>query len=152
MAKLWNEFKEFAIKGNVVDMAVGVVIGSAFGKIVTSLVSDVIMPLVGALTGGVNFTDWKWTISKGIEEQVDAAGAVIQAAKPAVTVNYGNLLQVIFDFVIIALCIFIVIKGINKLKDLKKKEETAAPETAPAPKTEDVVLLEEIRDLLKNQK
>ena len=83
---------------------------------------------------------------------MDAAGAVIQAAKPAVTVNYGNLLQVIFDFIIIALCIFIVIKGINKLKDLKKKEETAAPETAPAPKAEDVVLLEESRDLLKNQK
>lgn len=151
MSKFLNEFKEFAVKGNVVDMAVGVVIGGAFGKIVTSLVSDVIMPLIGAATGGVNFTDWKWTIVKGIEEQVDAAGAVIQAAKPAVTVNYGNLLQVTFDFIIIALCIFLVIRGINKMKNLRKKEEeaAAAPE-APAPKAEDVVLLEEIRDLLKN--
>lgn len=151
MSKFLNEFKEFAVKGNVVDMAVGVVIGGAFGKIVTSLVSDVIMPFIGAITGGVNFTDWKWTIVKAVEEQMDAAGAVIQAAKPAVTVNYGNFIQVVFDFIIIAFCIFLVIKGINKLKDLKKKEEAAPAPEAPAPKAEDVVLLEEIRDLLKNK-
>ena len=145
MSKFLNEFKDFAMKGNVVDMAVGVVIGGAFGKIVTSLVSDIIMPLVGALCGGLNFTDWKWVISKAV---MDGDTVV----KPAVAVTWGNFLQVIFDFLIIALCIFLVIKAINKAKDLGKKEEAPAEPEAPAPKPDDVVLLEEIRDLLKNQK
>ena len=145
-SKFWSEFKDFAMKGNVIDMAVGVVIGGAFGKIVTSLVSDIIMPLVGALCGGLNFTDWKWVISKAVTE----GGEVV---KPEVALTWGNFLQVVFDFLIIALCIFLVIKAINKAKNLAKKEEEAAPAEpeAPAPKPDDVVLLEEIRDLLKKQ-
>ncbi|CZE51491.1 large-conductance mechanosensitive channel protein MscL [Campylobacter geochelonis] len=129
-----KEFKEFAMRGNVMDMAVGVVIGGAFGKIVSSLVGDVIMPAVGVLTGGVDFTDLKITLK-------DAVG---EAA--AVTINYGTFIQTIVDFLIIAFCIFIVIKGINKLK----REEPKVPE-APAAPAEDVVLLTEIRDLLKNK-
>ena len=146
-SKFWSEFKEFAMKGNVMDMAVGVVIGGAFGKIVTSLVSDIIMPAIGALCGGINFTDWKWVISKAVEE----GGEVV---KPEVALSWGNFLQVIFDFIIIALSIFFVIKGINKAKALseKKAEEAPAEPAAPAPKPDDVVLLEEIRDLLKKEK
>ncbi len=133
------------MKGNVIDMAVGVVIGGAFGKIVTSLVSDIIMPLVGALCGGLNFTDWKWVVKQAVVE----GGEVV---KPEVALTWGNFLQVIFDFIIIALCIFAVIKGINKAKALsEKKEEAPAEPEAPAPKPDDVVLLEEIRDLLKNK-
>ena len=133
------------MKGNVIDMAVGVVIGGAFGKIVTSLVSDVIMPLVGALCGGLNFTDWKCVVRQAVVE----GGEVV---KPEVAVTWGNFLQVIFDFIIIALCIFFVIKAINKAKALtEKKEEAPAEPEAPAPKPDDVVLLEEIRDLLKNK-
>ena len=144
-SKFWSDFKEFAMKGNVIDMAVGVVIGGAFGKIVTSLVSDIIMPLVGALCGGLNFTDWKWVVKQAVVE----GGEVV---KPEVALTWGNFLQVIFDFIIIALCIFAVIKGINKAKALsEKKEEAPAEPEAPAPKPDDVVLLEEIRDLLKNK-
>lgn len=128
-----KEFKEFAMRGNVLDMAVGVVIGGAFGKIVSSLVGDVIMPIVGVLTGGVNFTDLKFVLK-------EAAGEV-----PAVTVNYGAFIQVTVDFIIIAFCIFCVIKAINSLK--KPKEEPAP--AAPAAPSEDIVLLTEIRDLLK---
>ncbi|MDO5046430.1 large-conductance mechanosensitive channel protein MscL [Campylobacter sp.] len=128
-----KEFKEFAMRGNVLDMAVGVVIGGAFGKIVSSLVGDVIMPIVGVLTGGVNFTDLKIVLK-------EAAGEV-----PAVTINYGSFIQVTVDFIIIAFCIFCVIKAINSLK---KPKEEPAPATPPAP-SEDIVLLTEIRDLLK---
>ena len=144
--KFWSEFKEFAMKGNVIDMAVGVVIGGAFGKIVTSLVSDIIMPAVGALCGGLNFTDWKWVISQAVMNGEEVV-------KPEVAITWGNFLQVIFDFIIIALCIFLVIKGINKAKALseKNKEEAPAEPEAPAPKPDDVVLLEEIRDLLKQK-
>ena len=140
-----KEFKDFAMKGNVIDMAVGVVIGGAFGKIITSLVNDLIMPLVGALIGNVDFT----TLSAILRApKLDAAGEVV---KQAVTLNYGNFIQVTVDFLLVALCIFLVIKAINKAKALseKKKEEEAA--AAPAPKPDDVVLLEEIRDLLKNK-
>ncbi|MCF0165128.1 MAG: large-conductance mechanosensitive channel protein MscL [Bacteroidales bacterium] len=140
MGKFLKEFKEFAMKGNVVDMAVGVVIGGAFGKIVTSLVSDVIMPLIGQLAGGLNFTDWKWVLKAATEEA------------PEVAVTYGNFLQVIFDFIIIAFSIFVVLKAINKAASLrKKKEEEAKAAEAPAePVTpEEIVLLREIRDSLK---
>jgi len=136
-----KEFKEFAMRGNVVDMAVGVIIGAAFGKIVTSLVNDVLMPVIGGLIGNVDFTTLSWTIREAVDD------------KAAVTVNYGNFIQVVVDFLIVAFCIFLVIKGINKLSNLKKKEEEAPAEPeAPAPKPDDVVLLEEIRDLLKKQK
>ena len=147
MGKFMQEFKEFAMKGNVMDMAVGVVIGGAFGKIVSSLVSDIIMPLIGAITGGLNFTDWKWVIREAVME-----GETV--VKPELCMTWGNFLQVIFDFIIIALSIFFVIKGINKAKALseKKAEEAPAEPAAPAPKPDDVVLLEEIRDLLKKEK
>ena len=148
MGKFFQEFKEFAVKGNVMDMAIGVVIGGAFGKIVTSLVSDLIMPLIGAITGGLNFTEWKWVVRPEVAEQVNEAGEVIQQAVPALTLNYGNFLQVIFDFLIIALSIFMVVRGINKMKaKLEKPAEPEAP-AAPAGPTQEE-LLAEIRDLLK---
>ncbi|HNY23629.1 MAG TPA: large-conductance mechanosensitive channel protein MscL [Bacteroidales bacterium] len=149
MSKFLNEFKAFAMRGNVMDMAVGVIIGAAFGKIVTSLVSDLLMPLIGAVVGGINFTDWKWTIVRERASLLDP-----DIMMPAVTLNYGNFLQVLFDFIIVALCIFILIKGINRLTLMGKKKEEAAAAAAPAPDpkpTKEEVLLTEIRDLLKNK-
>ncbi len=133
--KLVDEFKAFAMKGNVVDMAVGIIIGAAFGKIISSMVSDIIMPPLGLLVGGVNFTDLK---------------VVMKAAtdlKPAVTWNYGNFLQVTFDFLIVAFAVFMMIKAMNSAK---RKEEAApaAPPAPPAP-TKEELLLTEIRDFLK---
>jgi len=147
MGKFLNEFKEFAVKGNVMDMAVGVVIGGAFGKIVTSLVSDIIMPLVGAITGGLNFTEWKWVIKKGVDEVLGPDGEVITEAVPELAMTWGNFIQVIFDFIIIALSIFLVIKGINKMKRKKEEEPAPEPEAPKGPTQEE--LLTEIRDLLK---
>lgn len=137
-----KEFKEFAMRGNVVDMAVGIIIGGAFGKIVSSVVSDIIMPPIGYLLGGVNFTDLKFIISQA---SVNAAGEAI----PAVSINYGNFIQVTIDFIIIAFAIFMMIKGMNSMK----KKEEAAPAAAPAPPepTKEEVLLGEIRDLLKKK-
>ncbi|HPW79133.1 MAG: Large-conductance mechanosensitive channel [Bacteroidetes bacterium ADurb.Bin037] len=144
MLKFIEEFKKFALKGNVMDMAVGIIIGAAFGKIVSSLVADMLMPLVGALVGGVNFTDLKWTIVKERASLIDS-----EIMLPAVTLNYGNFIQVLIDFIIIAFCVFLVIKGINKLSSLRKKEEVPeAPAPEPEP-TREEVLLTEIRDLLK---
>ena len=137
--KIIQEFKEFAIQGNVVDMAVGIIIGGAFGKIVTSLVNDVIMPPIGMIIGGVNFNGLRLVLKSAT---VDAAGV----ASPEVAINYGAFIQVLFDFIIVAFCIFMMIKGLNSLK--KKKEE--APAAPPAP-TKEEVLLTEIRDLLKNK-
>lgn len=128
-----KEFKEFAFKGNVIDLAVGVIIGGAFGKIVTSLVSDVLMPAIGIILGGISFKDLKYIITP-------AVGDV-----PAVTLNYGSFIQSIVDFFIIAISIFLFIKLISLTK---KKQVEAAPPPPPAPAAE-VVLLEEIRDLLK---
>ena len=202
MAKgtFWADFKAFAMKGNIVDMAVGVVVGGAFGKIISSLVDDILMPLVGWLIGGVDFTklkvELKGTLANKVVEAADAVGdavgeladetggaldAVVDAAGEAVAaipvdaapvatdvvesiaasadqsvfLNYGNFIQQFVDFFIIALCIFLVIRGLSKFTAKKKKAEeeaAAAAAAAPAPKPEDVVLLEEIRDLLKNQK
>lgn len=132
---LVKEFREFAIKGNAIDLAVGVIIGAAFGKIVTSVVTDLFMPIIGFFVGGINFTFLKLTLKEPVK---DAAGKVI---KEGVTLNYGNFLQTTFDFLLIALCVFIMIKLINSMK---KKHEAAS--TAPPA---DVVLLTEIRDLLK---
>ena len=137
MSKFITEFKEFAVKGNVIDMAVGVIIGGAFGKIVTSLVNDVIMPVMGKLTGGVSFTELKYELTAATDETA------------AVYLNYGQFIQQVVDFLIIAFCIFLMVKGIMKLK--KKKEEAPAPTTPPAPSKEEV-LLTEIRDLLKEKK
>ena len=139
------------MKGNVVDMAVGVIIGGAFGKIVSSVVADVIMPPIGLLVGGVNFTDLKWVMKDAVAEVKDEAGNVITAAQDAVTLNYGNFLQVTFDFLIIAFSIFLMIKLLTKLTEKKKAEEKAMPAPPPAPSKEEL-LLTEIRDLLKNQK
>ena len=146
-----QEFKAFAMKGNVVDMAVGVIIGGAFGKIVSSVVADVIMPPIGLLVGGVNFTDLKWVMKDAVAEVKDEAGNVITAAQDAVTLNYGNFLQVTFDFLFIAFSIFLMIKLLTKLTEKKKAEEKATPAPPPAPSKEEL-LLTEIRDLLKNQK
>ena len=148
-----QDFKAFAMKGNVIDMAVGVIIGGAFGKIVTSLVNDVIMPPIGILVGGVDFKDLKLVLQSSQEEVLNEAGEVITPAVAEVTLNYGNFLQQTFDFLIIAFSIFIMIKAITKLTE-KKKEETpapAAPAPAPEPSAEEK-LLTEIRDLLKEKK
>mgnify|MGYP001769009913 CR=1 FL=1 len=134
-----SEFKAFAMRGNVVDLAVGVVIGAAFGKIVASFVGDVLMPPIGLLLGGVNFTDIQILLKDPILDP--ATGAI---AKPAVIMKIGNFIQTLVDFTIIAFAIFLMIKGINKLG--RKKEE--APAAPPAP-TKDQELLTEIRDLLK---
>jgi large conductance mechanosensitive channel len=130
--KMLDEFKAFALKGNVADMAVGIIIGLAFGKIVASIVADIIMPPLGLLIGGVNFTDLKVILKAATE------------TNPAVTWNYGNFLQVTFDFLIVAFVVFMLIKAINATK----KKEEAKPEAPAAPSKEEI-LLTEIRDLLK---
>ncbi len=145
MKKFLQEFKQFAMKGNVIDMAVGVIIGGAFGKIVSSIVADVIMPPIGLLVGGVNFTDLKWVMKDAV---LDDAGAVVSNA---VTLNYGNFLQATFDFLIIAMSIFLFIRLLTKLTTKKKEEPAPAPEPpAPAGPTQEE-LLTEIRDLLRKQ-
>ncbi|OLU12918.1 large-conductance mechanosensitive channel [Pseudomonas sp. PA15(2017)] len=128
-----NEFKAFAVKGNVVDMAVGIIIGAAFGKIVSSFVGDVIMPPLGLLIGGVDFSDLAITLKAA------------QGDIPAVVLAYGRFIQTVIDFVIVAFAIFMGVKAINRLK----REEAAAPSVPPAPSTQEV-LLTEIRDLLKS--
>ena len=154
MKKFFEEFKAFAMRGNVIDLAVGVVIGGAFGKITTSIVNDIIMPIIGVLTGGINFTEWKIVLKEAV---YNAEGAV-DAAEVAIT--YGNTIAIILDFIIIAFAVFCMVKGINtmhaKAQAMKKKEEAAAEEPAPeepaappAPTAEE--LLTEIRDLLKNK-
>ena len=135
-----SEFKEFAMKGNAMDMAVGVIIGGAFGKIVTSLVNDVLMPLIGKMTGGISFTDLFVNLGDGNYQTLAAAQ---EAGAPVLA--YGQFIQNIIDFIIIAFCIFLMIKGMNKLK----KKEEPAPEAPAGPTQEE--LLAEIRDLLKKQ-
>ena len=131
------------MKGNVVDMAVGVIIGAAFGKIVSSLVDDIIMPVIGVATGGMNFTDYKWVIQKAVMDGQEVL-------KPEVTMNWGAWIQTIVDFLIVAFCIFVMIKFIN---NMRKKVEKAKEEEVPAPAapSKEEVLLTEIRDLLKEQ-
>ena len=140
-----KEFKEFAMKGNVMDMAIGVIIGGAFGKIVTSLVNDLLMPLIGALIGNVDFT----TLSATLRPAVMNGEEVV---KEAVTLNYGNFIQTTVDFLIVAFCIFLVIKLINKASNMVKKPEEEAPAAPAEPEpTKEEVLLTEIRDLLKQK-
>jgi large conductance mechanosensitive channel len=126
-----KEFKEFAMRGNVVDLAVGVIIGAAFGKIVTSLVADIIMPPIGMVTGGIDFKDLKYVLKPAVDKT------------PETAISYGLFINNVIDFVIVAFCIFLIIKGINSLK----KKEEAAP-AAPAEPTKEELLLTEIRDLL----
>ncbi len=158
----FKEFKEFAMKGNVMDMAVGVIIGGAFGKIVSSLVNDILMPPIGALLGNVNFTDLRLDISK-IRDMSQAVGEVVNevtpdgvniAGKAAETLepvywHYGAFIQQCIDFTILALCVFLMVKLMNRL--MKKKEEAPQPAPEPAP-TKEELLLAEIRDLLKEKK
>ncbi len=157
MNKLIREFKEFAVKGNAIDMAVGVIVGAAFGKIITSIVNDIIMPPIGWLVGGMNFSDLKIQLPAG-----DALGNKVDAA----TINYGNFVQTLLDFLIVSFCVFMLVKLINKLKrkitevkekeaaDAKAKEvadakaEAAKPAPKPEPTNEEKLLIE-IRDLLK---
>lgn len=167
MKKFFLEFKKFAMRGSVIDLAVGVVMGSAFGKITTSLVSDIIMPFISWITGSADFTDWKLVIQPAT---YDAEGVLLTAE---LAVRYGSLIQVILDFVIIAFVIFLLVKGVNvlretsdetkkrievkKAKKLAKKQGVQYVEPAPAPAPEPVpskeeVLLTEIRDLLKKEK
>ena len=138
----FKEFKQFAMRGNVVDMAVGIIIGAAFGKIVTSVVNDMIMPAIGLLVGGVNFTDLKLVLKQAVMEGENVIS-------PAVTINYGNFLQVTFDFIIIAFAIFMLIKAMNTLN--RKKEEKAAPAPAPAPEpsAEEKLITEILAELKK---
>lgn len=140
MKKFIQEFKEFAMRGNVLDMAVGVIIGGAFGKIVTSLVNDVIMPCITLLTGANNFSELEWVLKPEVSEEI-----------PGITVKYGSFLQNIIDFLIIAFVIFMMLKFITKLSKLRKEEEEkeAEPEKPAGPTTEE--LLVEIRDLLKEK-
>lgn len=135
-----GEFKEFIARGNVMDMAVGVIIGGAFGKISASLVNDIVMPLISMLTGGIDFTAWKWVLKQAV---MDGAGEVVT---PEVAVNFGLFLATILDFIVIAFAVFCVIKAINRLH--RKKEE--APAAPPEP-SDEAKLLREIRDLLKNK-
>ncbi|MCI5451055.1 large-conductance mechanosensitive channel protein MscL [bacterium] len=144
MMSFIQDFKAFALKGNVVDMAVGVIIGGAFGKIVTSVVNNIIMPPIGVLTGGVDFTDLKIVIKDAVMEGD-------QTVTEAVTLNYGQFIQDVVDFLIIAFCIFLMVKGIAALSRKKKEEVAAAPAPAPEPSAEEK-LLAEIRDLLKENK
>ena len=141
MKKFFEEFKTFAMRGNVIDMAVGVVIGGAFGKISTSIVNDIIMPVVSILTGGINFSEWKLVLKEAVPE-----------VSEEVAINFGNTISVIVDFIIVAFAIFCMIKFLN---NLHRKKEEPAPEpevepAPPAPTTEE--LLAEIRDLLKEKR
>ena len=144
MGKFLNDFKQFAMRGNVLDMAVGVIIGGAFGKIVSSVVDDIIMPPIGWLIGGVNFSDLKFTLPT-----VEVIGG---EKLGAATINYGNFIQTTLDFLIVAFCVFMLIKVVNKLTAKKKEEETkpAKEHKAPEPSNEEKLLME-IRDLLKKK-
>lgn len=143
-----QEFKEFAVKGNVMDMAVGVIIGGAFGKIVTSLVNDIIMPPIGMLVGN-GFADQKYVLREAVAEQLSETGEVITAAVPEIAMTYGNFLQSAVDFLIIAFILFMVIKGMNKLR----RQPDPEPETPVAPVEDpaDIALLKEIRDELRKR-
>ena len=145
MKKFFEDFKAFAMKGNVVDMAVGVVVGGAFGKIVSSFVADIITPLLGILLGKVSFTDLKWVITPAV---LDEAGNVVEAE---LALTYGNFIQQVIDFLIIALSIFVVLRVIMALKSKFEKKQEEIVEEAPAEPvpSEELVTLREIRDLLK---
>ena len=157
MKKFMEEFKAFAMRGNVIDLAVGMIIGSAFGKITTSLVNDVIMPAVSMLMGGVDFTQWKIVLKEAVMEM--GADGVMVEKSAEIAVKYGNLIAVIVDFIILAFAIFCMVKAINTMREkaeaLRKKEEEVVEEepeapAEPEPSAEEKLLME-IRDLLKNK-
>lgn len=159
LSKTAGEFKKFIMRGNVVDMAVGVVVGGAFGKIVTSLVNDMLMPWIGYFMGDANFTELAYEIKPAVAEVVNEAGEVVTAAKEAVLFRYGNFIQTIIDFLLVSLCIFVFVKVVGGIRaraearakaeeEAKKAEEAAAAAAAPKAPTQEE-LLAEIRDLLK---
>lgn len=139
-----KEFRSFIMRGNVLDLAVAVIIGGAFGKIITSFVNDVLMPPIGLLLGGTDFSELKLTLKDAVLEGGEEVAA-------AVTINYGTFIQTIVDFLIVAFAIFMVIKGYNKAQEMRKKEEAAAPPPPPPAPSAEEKLLAEIRDLLKQQ-
>ncbi|HRH59293.1 MAG TPA: large-conductance mechanosensitive channel protein MscL [Chitinophagaceae bacterium] len=139
-----KEFKEFAMRGNLVDTAVAFVMGAAFGKIVSAFVDGMVMPLVGLLTGGVDFSEKKWILQNGVAEIKDGSGNVLTAAVAEVSVKYGIFITAVIDFIVVALAVFMVIKAINRMK----KKEEAAPAAPPEPSSTDKLLME-IRDSLK---
>ena len=141
----WKEFKEFAVKGNMFDMAIGVIIGAVFKDLVTSFTDNIIMPIVNIFTGSIDFSSWKIKLPSLFGEKLDEAGEVVYNY-----LNVGNFISSIISFLILALVIFMMVKGMNKLRERGKKEEEAAPAAPPAP-TKEEVLLTEIRDLLKNK-
>lgn len=141
-----SEFKKFAFRGNVMDMAVGVIIGSALTKIVNSIVGDLIMPVIGIITGGINVSGLKFEL---VSAKYDSAGTLL---KESVALNYGMFLQNVLNFLLVAFALFLLVKGINRLRDAVPKKKDEAPAPPPAPKKpDDIALLEEIRDLLKNE-
>ena len=144
MKKFMEEFKTFAMRGNVIDMAVGVVIGGAFGKISSSIVNDIIMPVVSMITGGIDFQNWKFVLKEAV---LNADGT---EAAAEVAIKFGSTIAVIVDFIIVAFAVFCMIKALNKLQR-KKEEAPAAPPAPPEPSAEEK-LLTEIRDLLRNRK
>ena len=144
MSKFLQEFKTFAMRGNVIDMAVGIIIGGAFGKIVSSIVADIIMPPIGLLVGGMDFADMKCVLKEAV---MDGETVVT----PEVAISYGNFIQVLVDFIIVAFAVFLLVKGVNALATARKKKEEEKPATPPAPPA-DIQLLTEIRDLLKAKK
>ena len=141
-----KEFKEFAVKGNMFDMAIGVIIGAVFKDLVTSFTDNIIMPIVSIFTGSIDFSAWKIRLPSLFGEKVNEAGETVYNY-----LNVGNFISSIISFLILAFVIFMMVKGMNKMRELGKKEEEAAPAAPPAPSNEEV-LLAEIRDLLKNKK
>ena len=146
MKKFFQEFKAFISRGNVMDLAVGVIIGGAFSNITTSLVNDILMPLLSLLTGGADFSQWQWVLREAV---YDAGGNEVRAA---VAINYGSFLSTILDFLIIAFAVFLMIKAINGFHDKLKKQEAPAEKPAPPEPSNEEKLLTEIRDLLKEKK
>ena len=142
-----KEFKEFALKGNVVDLAIGVIIGAAFGKIVDSMVGDIIMPIIGAITGGIDFSNLMLSLSAGASKAIASGVGYAKVKEAGAVLGYGQFLTVVVNFIIIAWVLFMVVRGMNSLK----KEAEAAP-AAPAAPPADVALLTEIRDLLASKK
>ena len=141
-----KEFKEFAMRGNLIDFAVGVVVGGAFGKVTSSFVDGIVMPVIGTLVGGTDFSDMKMLLHSGAKETLDAAGNVVTKAQPDVFLSYGAFITTVLDFVAVAFAMFLVIKAMNRMK----RQEAAAPPAPPAPTSEEL-LLREIRDELKKR-
>ena len=146
MKNFINEFKAFAMRGNVIDMAVGVVIGGAFGKITTSIVNDILMPVISMLTGGVEFSQWKIVLKEAV---ANAEGVIDPATE--VAIRFGSTIAIIVDFIIIAFAVFCMVKTLNNLHRKKEEEPAPAPEPEPDPAPTAEELLTEIRDLLKNK-